>query len=262
MKKLPYIVTSFSSSIKYTKGKVHCWNRMRNQKVIIDAVIPIEIEKYIIKRINNIDEFIESKLSIAILIKNSWYISYRPFKNAIIELINEYLKTIKDVINKRTVIIIDNLMRKKERPFDTFYAGDLAWLFGIYFNTMIQGSKLVTYRNKNMESNFPQSQYFPFKYYCKQVYGFNDFDIFKDIVNYIDYDYILYIKKYIQKPDDLNKLGRIICENYNSKQTIIIWELLPYRIISTEKYQIHLVQGFTERNFAIIENLMKGEKNL
>jgi hypothetical protein len=133
IKKLPYIVTSFSTSIKYTKGKVHCWNRMRNQKVIIDAVIPIEIEKYIIKRIRNIDEFIESKLSLAILIKNSWYISYRPFKNVIIELINEYLKAIKDTINKSTVIIIDNLIRKKERPFDTFYAGDLAWLFGIYF---------------------------------------------------------------------------------------------------------------------------------
>jgi hypothetical protein len=258
---LPNIVSFYSISIKFSKGRWHRWNRMHNQRVIKNASIPYDIEKYIIEKILNLDEFIKSKVNIATLITSIWYISYKPFEVAIIELINKYLLINLNLINKNTVIFFDNLMRKKDRPFDTFYAGDLSWLLGIYFNTLILDSKLVTYRNKNMESNFPQSQYFPFTNYSKQLIEISDFDIFKDICNYMEYDYILYIKKSMGNYDNFDKLERIVCNN-NSKQTIIVWELRPGEKILTKKYKINSIKGFSAENLNLIENIIRGTESI
>jgi hypothetical protein len=233
---------------------------MRNKKVIKNALIPKEIEIFIAERIKNINEFIESKLNIVTLIKTSWYISYIPFENAIIELINEYLNIVKNTIEKNTIIIFDNLMRKKERPFDTFFVGDLVWLLGIYLNTLITNSKLFTYRNENMESNFPQNQHFPFHNYCKRVFEINDFDIYRDINKYIENDYILYITKSMWKPYGTDKLERIVNNNFSSNQKVIVWELKPYKIMPLEEYRIHFIQGFSEENLILIENIIKGTK--
>jgi hypothetical protein len=258
IKNLPDIVSSFSLSISYSKGKSHRWNRMRNQKVIKNAIIPKEIENYIIGRIKNMDEFIESKINIVTLITTIWYISYIPFENAIIELINEYLNIIKNTIEKDVIIVFDNLMRKAERPFDTFFAGDLAWLLAIYLNTLIMNSKVFTYRNKNMESNFPHNQCFPFHNYCKQIFEINDFDIFKDINNYIENDYILYITKSMWKPYNIDKLEGIVNKKFNLNQKIMVWELKPDKIMSLEKYRIHFIQGFSVENLTMIENIIRG----
>ncbi|GBU27666.1 hypothetical protein R84B8_01203 [Treponema sp. R8-4-B8] len=258
IKNLPSIVSSFSLSINYSKGKLHRWNRMRNKKVIMNALIPKEVENYIIERIKNMNEFIESKVNIVTLIKTIWYISYIPFENAIIELINDYLNIIKNKIEKDVIIIFDNLMRKAERPFNTFFAGDLAWLLAIYLNTFIMNSKLFTYRNRNMESNFPQNQCFPFHNYCKQIFEINDFDIFKDIINYTENDYILYITKTMWKPYDIDKLEGIVKKKYNLNQKIIVWELKPHKIMPLEKYRIHFIQGFSEKNLTIIEDIIRG----
>jgi hypothetical protein len=235
---------------------------MRNQKVIKNATIPKEIEKYIIDKIKNINEYIESKVNIVTLVITSWYISYIPFEDTIIELINKYLLIVKDTISKNTVIIFDNLMRKKERPFDTFYAGDLSWLLGVYLNTLIFGSKLVTYRNKNMESNFPKSQCFPFDNYCKQIYEITDLDIFRDISNYIENDFILYITKSMWNSYNINKLESIVCNKFNLNQTVIIWELKPSEIISSERYKTNFIQGFSAENLNLIENIIKNEQKL
>jgi hypothetical protein len=258
IKNLPDIVSSFSLSISYSKGKSHRWNRMRNQKVIKNAIIPKEIENYIIGRIKNMDEFIESKINIVTLITTIWYISYIPFENAIFELINEYLNIIKNTIEKDVIIVFDNLMRKAERPFDTFFVGDLAWLLAIYLDTLIMNSKVFTYRNKNMESNFPHNQCFPFHNYCKQIFEINDFDIFKDINNYIENDYILYITKSMWKPYNIDKLEGIVNKKFNLNQKIMVWELKPDKIMSLEKYRIHFIQGFSVENLTMIENIIRG----
>jgi len=121
IKDLPKIVSFFSLSMNYSKGKSHRWNRMHNKKIIKNALIPKEIEKYIIERIKNMNKFIESKVSIVTLIKTIWYISYIPFENAIIELIDEYLNIVKSTMEKKVIIILENLMRKRGRPFDTFF---------------------------------------------------------------------------------------------------------------------------------------------
>jgi hypothetical protein len=259
---LPDIVSSYSFSIKYSKGRWHRWNRMHNQKIIKNAAIPDEIQKCIVEKILNVDEFLGSKINIATLIISSWYTSYSPFEAAIIELINRCLLIRKDVISKNVAILFDNLMRKKDRSFDTFYAGDLAWLLGIYYNTLIKDSKLVTYRNKNMESNFPQSQYFPFSNYVKQILEISNFDIFKDIGTYIDNDYILYITKSMWNYDYLDKLERIVSKNNNSKQTIIVWELRPSERILSKKYKIQFIKGFSVENFDLIYNTLIGTKNI
>jgi hypothetical protein len=258
IKNLPKIVSSFSLSINFSKGKSHRWNRMRNRKVIKNAIIPKDIENIIIKRIKNMKEFIESKINIVTLIKTSWYTSYIPFENAIIELINEYLNIVKNTIENDTIIIFDNLMRKKDRPFDTFFAGDLAWLLGIYLNTLIMNSKLFTYRNKNMESNFPQNQCFPFHDYSKQISEVNDFDIFKNINDFMENDYILYITKSIWKPYDIDELEYIVQKNKNLNQKIIVWELRPSKILSLEKCRINFIQGFSEENLNWIQNTIRG----
>lgn len=260
IKNLPDIVSSFSLSINFSKGKSHRWNRMRNQKIIKNALIPKEIEICIIERIKNIKDFIESKVNIVTLIMTSWYISYIPFENAIIELINEYLNIIKDKIKNNTIIVFDNLMRKKDRPFNTFLAGDLAWLLSIYLNTLIMNSKLFTYRNKNMESNFPHSQHFPFHNYYKQIFEINDFDIFRDINNFIENDCIIYITKSMWKPYDIDKLERIVNKNFNLNQKVIVWELKPSKIIPLENYRIHFIQGFSEENLTLIENIIRETK--
>jgi hypothetical protein len=268
IKNLPDIVSSYSISTILSKGTWHRWNRMHNQRVIKNAIIPNEIEKCIIEKIRNLDEFSESKINIATLIISSWYISHSPFVAAIIELINEYLLISKDIINKNTVIIFDNLMRKKDRPFDTFYAGDLAWLLAIYFNTLIKDSKLVTYRNKNMESNFPQNQHFPFTNYSKQIFEIRDFDIYKDfdifreIDEYTENDCILYITKSLGNYDRCGKLERIICKNHNAKQTIIVWELRPSERILSKEHKINFVKGFSEGNLNIIENIIRETNNV
>jgi len=241
IKNLPDIVSSYSISTKLSKGKWHRWNRMHNQRVIKNAIIPSEVEKCIIEKIRNLDEFSESNINIATLIISSWYISHSPFVAAIIELINEYLLINKDKTENNTVIIFENLMRKKERQFDTFYAGDLAWLLAIYFNMLIKDSKLVTYRNKNMESNFPQNKIFPFTNYSKQILEISDFDIFKEINKYTGSDFVLYITKSLGNYDYSDKLERIICKNYNVKQTIIVWELKPSEKISSKEYKINFV---------------------
>jgi hypothetical protein len=258
IKNLPDIVSSYSISTKLSKGTWHRWNRMHNQRIIKNAIIPNAVEKCIIERIRNLDEFSKSKINIATLIIGSWYISHGTFIAAIIELINEYILINKDIINKNTVIIFENLMRKKERPFDTFYAGDLAWLLAIYFNMLIKDSKLVTYRNKNMESNFPQSNFFPFTNYSKQILEISDFDIFKEIEKYIEYNCVIYITKSMGNCECSDKLERIVSKNFNTNQTIIVWELRPGEKILSKDYKINFVKGFSEDNLNIIENIIKG----
>jgi hypothetical protein len=235
---------------------------MHNQKVIKEAIIPNEIEKCIIERILNLDEFLKSKVNIATLIINSWYISHNTFELAIIELINRYLPIIKNTIDKNAVILFDNLMRKKDRLFDTFYAGDLAWLLGVYFNTKIMDSELITYRNINMESNFPQSQYFPFVNYSKKLVNVSDFDIFKNICNYTKNDYILYITKSMGYYDKLNKLEGIVSKNFDSKQTIIVWELRPIEKKLLKEYRINFIKGFSAENLDLIENIIREIKDI
>jgi len=109
-----------------------------------------------------------------------------------------------------------------------------------------------------MESNFPQDQCFPFHNYYKQIFEINNFDIFKDINNFTENDYILYITKSIWKPYDTGKLERIVNKHFTLNQKVIVWELKPHIIMSLEKHRIHFIQGFSEENLTLIENIIKG----
>jgi hypothetical protein len=256
--KLPEIVSSFSTSMYISKGRAHRWNRMHNRKIMKTVSIPGEIEKYIVNEIKNLDKYIESKINIALLVRNCWYISYYPFESAIMELIDEYIVKFSDKIDKKIIIFIDNLRRNKNRSFDTFYAGDLAWLLGVYFNSLIKGSRLITYRNKNMESNFPQSDIFPFHNYIKEVHEIDDIDIYKEIANNYGSDCVIFITKIIGNHYEYyDRLDSKVNKTSNEKEpVVIIWELLPCYKITPEKYTIKYLQGFTENNFMEIEDII------
>jgi uncharacterized ubiquitin-like protein YukD len=231
---------------------------MRNQRIIKEISMPKEIEEYIVQRLLNIDDFIKSKISIVDLIRLSWYLSYYPFTVAIYKLFDYFIQFRRNFIKNNTIILIDNLMRKKERIFDTFFAGDLAWALGIYLNELIKDSKLLTYRNKNIESNFPYNDIFPFKNISKIIYEVEDINFTKDIDKYMENGIIIYITKlfrnYYSYYDDFDKRIR----NYRNIKTpsIILWELRPCCKINSENYKINYIQGFTKDNLAKIESLL------
>jgi hypothetical protein len=256
--KLPGIVSSFSTSTYISKGRSHRWNRMHNRKIIKTVSIPSDIEKYIVSEIKNLDKYIESKINIALLVISCWYISYYPFEAAAMELINEYIVKFRDKIDKNIVIFIENLRRNKNRLFDTFYVGDLAWLLGIFLNSLIKGSRLITYRNKNMESDFPQSNIFPFHNYSKEIHEINDIDIHKEITNNFGSDCIIYITKtFGNSYEYYDKLESKVNKDANEKKpVVIVWELRPCYKITPEKYTIKYLQGFTESNFIKIEDII------
>lgn len=262
IKELPEIVSFFSTYSYLSKGRWHSWNRMHNQRKIKIALMPNDIETYISTEIKDLNKFLESGINIAFLIINNWYVSHDPFEKAIFELINEYIVKFKDKVEKRTIILIDNLMRKANRKFDTFFANDLLWLLGIYYNSIIRDSKLITYRNKNMESHFPQSDLFPIKNFSKKIVEIenNDkkIDIYKEIIKHLNNDVIIHITKTLGNFDGYyNSLENIVNRNIKEKKPIvIIWELKPCYKIVPENYSIKFLQGFTAENFEIIESIL------
>jgi hypothetical protein len=231
---------------------------MRNRKIINTVFLPAEIEKYIIGRIKNIDEYLESQINIALLIKNSWYISHRPFEIAIHELINEYILRFMNKINRNVIIFIDDLSRNKNRPFDSFYAGDLIWLLGVYLNSIIEGSKLIVFRNETADRFLPYWNIFPLTNYTKNIFAVDNTNIVAEIDNYSDYDCIIYITKslgnYCNYFDELERSYDKI--NNENKPSVIIWELQSCCKINPEKYTIDYIQGFTENNYKKIEGLI------
>jgi hypothetical protein len=261
IRNLPKIVSSFALSIRESKGKLHRWNRMHNRKLIMNASIPKEIEEYIINKIKDIDEFLVSQISIVSLIKISWYISHIPFENALIELMNEFIIYSKDKIEKNAIIIIKNLGRNKNRGFDTFYAGDLTWLLGVYFNSIIKGSRLICDSEMSEELLFLQNDNFPIKYNHKDVSVSKNKDIVDNIHNYKEIDYVIHITTVLGNPENYYKnFDRRINESMDiGKPSIILWELRPYLAINQENYNINYIQGFSEKSFQKIEDIIESK---
>ena len=255
--KLPSITSSFSVEMYESRNFNRGWNRIHNRRIVKKVIIPYEIEEYIIKEILNFEKYLESELNIANLIHISWYISYTPFEKAILELIEKIISSFENSIFKNTAIIVENLRRNSKRKFDLFFINDLIWLLGVYYNSIINGSKIITHRNIKMESNFPFNSVFPYGINIKNVLETDSIDIFKDIVNYLEYDCIFYITKtFGYYENSFKRLESIVKNNYNSKTVVIIIEIRPRYEINQEEYEIHFLQGYNGNNCKRIEKII------
>jgi hypothetical protein len=259
IKDLPKIVSAFSTSSYLSKSNRHTWYRLRNRRVIKNVIIPTEIENYIVNEIKDLDKFVKSKINFFILIKNSWYISYRPFELAIFELIDKYILEFVDSENNNTQILMNNLVRKKDRPFDSFFGSDLIWLLGVYFNSLIKGSQLVAYRYKRMVKNYQYGAEFPLKNFSKKIQEGKEITFIDDIKNYSCKDCVFYLTWYFDIKQFLADIKEI-----KNQPTIVVWSLsrrgrIPRfldDILSTKPPTMHYLYGFSEDTFKKVEQLL------